>query len=806
MFTVEKAIKLILLLLVLTSGLLLGLSLKQYNLVTIAIFAAISGHIITDRLRWFRLDGTLANIASMIILVIAMRDFLPEDSTGKLVAVAHLLIYLQSLLMFQEKTPRLVWQILTLSLLQIVIAAIFSMNLESSVLFISYFLLAGITLALQLFYKNNREMVRINQNSARKGLRYLQQKNEADETLIFFDPDRRSVGGLKPLMNHLLIWFVISLAFTLVMFNLLPRDTQPWLTGNRIDVAAVSPNKSVDLMNRDQIQQSFQMVFRVNFEDLRTGQPLTTYDPPYFRGIALSHLVVEDGYTNWRAPHDRVSPMHYRDLNFHSPLFRPVRQRIKAEENRHPLIYSMMPATLMETSPDSIEYCFEISALTRCRINSKLELAPYSYDLVSYLNDDGLWLDSWPYISNGSAFRNLPMAEDPAEEAWLTLHHPERYPTIVGLGEQIAREVRSLNPKASRQDLCKAMEAYFLEPDRFQYTLDFREVPRNEALDPNEDFVRNYRSGHCEMFASALTLMLRSQNIPARLVTGFHGGDKSTLSDELIVRGSHAHAWVEAYLAPEDCTDEMLTNGGAGDEGAWLRLDPTPPSANVNSPGVGTDAIELARTLWQDYVLGMNVDTMRSHSGELNDHLYSLFQMLPIEGWDSAMIQLDESVKSRTFQLIMGTLVVAPPLLMWLFIVYSNFRATKRSGPSKKSLRRWIANALSYLSPSLAQWVLSGSDTSHTHTRFYSRMLKILLTHGLERAPHQSHRDFAKQVGQTYAHHPMTDMISSVVYEVSEIFNEVRFGRKPIPEDLRTQIELCLDELERELPLENSAN
>ena len=67
-------------------------------------------------------------------------------------------------------------------------------------------------------------------------------------------------------------------------------------------------------------------------------------------------------------------------------------------------------------------------------------------------------------------------------------------------------------------------------------------------LDPVEDFLVNRKEGHCEYFASALALLLRSIDIPARMVNGFKGGDWNELAQVMNVRQKHAHSWVEAYI------------------------------------------------------------------------------------------------------------------------------------------------------------------------------------------------------------------------------------------------------------------
>jgi transglutaminase-like putative cysteine protease len=89
---------------------------------------------------------------------------------------------------------------------------------------------------------------------------------------------------------------------------------------------------------------------------------------------------------------------------------------------------------------------------------------------------------------------------------------------------------------------------------RYAYTL---ELP-GPVDDPLADFLFRRRAGHCEDFATALAVLLRTLGIPSRVVTGFYGGERA--ADQYVVRAGDAHAWVEADVP-----------GGA------LRLDATPP-------------------------------------------------------------------------------------------------------------------------------------------------------------------------------------------------------------------------------------
>lgn len=79
----------------------------------------------------------------------------------------------------------------------------------------------------------------------------------------------------------------------------------------------------------------------------------------------------------------------------------------------------------------------------------------------------------------------------------------------------------------------------------YQYTLD---TVHNQNNIPLSDFLFGSRRGHCEYYATAMTVMLRQQGIPARYVVGFVARDYNPVTGFYEVKGTNAHAWVEAYI------------------------------------------------------------------------------------------------------------------------------------------------------------------------------------------------------------------------------------------------------------------
>jgi len=104
------------------------------------------------------------------------------------------------------------------------------------------------------------------------------------------------------------------------------------------------------------------------------------------------------------------------------------------------------------------------------------------------------------------------------------------------------------------EDIVKRALVY-IRNQPFVYTLNPPILGKN-AMD---DFLFDTRRGFCEHYSSAFVLLMRAAGIPARVVTGYQGGDQNPLDNYTIVRQSNAHAWAEVWL----------------DEQGWVRVDPT---------------------------------------------------------------------------------------------------------------------------------------------------------------------------------------------------------------------------------------
>jgi len=123
------------------------------------------------------------------------------------------------------------------------------------------------------------------------------------------------------------------------------------------------------------------------------------------------------------------------------------------------------------------------------------------------------------------------------------------------------------------------------------------QVPTTSG-DPLESFVFVHRTGYCEYFAAALAVMLRSQGIPARLVSGYLGGDYVPGGGYYLVTQASAHAWVEAYLG-----------------GSWVRFDPTPAAGELGSTYASRQGgrprlwLDTLRMRWNSWVVQYDAES-----------------------------------------------------------------------------------------------------------------------------------------------------------------------------------------------------
>ena len=155
------------------------------------------------------------------------------------------------------------------------------------------------------------------------------------------------------------------------------------------------------------------------------------------------------------------------------------------------------------------------------------------------------------------------------QAARVYLQLPTLSPRVAELARKIAPD--DLCPRSV--DKAEAVQRYLQQ--NYDYSV---ELP-GQVQSPVESFLFERRKGHCEVFASAMVVLLRTLGVPSRLVNGYCGGQWNEFLARHIVRQNNAHSWVEVYFPG-------LTLREGGESGLWVPFDPTPPdTGRLDEPG-----------------------------------------------------------------------------------------------------------------------------------------------------------------------------------------------------------------------------
>ncbi len=349
----------------------------------------------------------------------------------------------------------------------------------------------------------------------------------------------------------------------------------------------------------------------------------------------------------------------------------------------------------------------------------------------------------------------------------LYLQLPLLDPRIRQLANKIAGDADARTP----YDKARAIEAYL--KTNFSYTLDLKPAKK----DPLAEFLFDLREGHCEYFATALTVMLRSIGIPARVVNGFQMGEYNQVSGLYTVRDSDAHSWVEVYFAHRR---------------VWVEFDAT-PSEGINDYSQGGLLAQLRQYMdaleafWLDYVVTLDGDEQASMMAEIQkrllnfrDTLYGYYKS--VKGWfRGAAIKflLEKEWDAAAIFKLIGVVVFIGAAIMAAYIAMAH-RKRKRLAPTGYGpwWHRWLIVPL---------WrrKLRSTDHQRSAVLFYEQMLAIASRAGLVKQADQTPMEFAES----------SDFAE--IREITRAYNRVRFGRARLDAEEARSVSASLADLKR---------
>ena len=305
-----------------------------------------------------------------------------------------------------------------------------------------------------------------------------------------------------------------------LLFVLFPRVAPLW--GLPSDAMSGRSGLSADMTvgNIASLALDNSVAMRVRFEGAAPVQSAL-----YFRGPVLTHF---DG-RSWRA-RPSILPDHLRLPADLKVAGEPVRYQVTLEPNKLPWLL------LLDATPQAPALAGKTARMTRELqwILDQPVTELLRYDAVSY-----------------PRFQHGPLVRAPGLQEYLAL--PNGFnPRTLALAAELQQDPRYLAADNARW---VAVVLERLRSGGYRYTLEPGVYGQHSA----DEFWFDRKLGFCEHIASSFVILMRALNVPARIVTGYQGGEKNTVDDFWTVRQSDAHAWTEVWLP------------GQG----WQRVDPT---------------------------------------------------------------------------------------------------------------------------------------------------------------------------------------------------------------------------------------
>ncbi len=301
---------------------------------------------------------------------------------------------------------------------------------------------------------------------------------------------------------------------------------------------------------------------------------------------------------------------------------------------------------------------------------------------------------------------------------------------IPQLARDVTRNANSFYQKAA------AIERYLQSSGTYGYTLELL-GPADQNGDPLAHFLFVTKRGHCEYFASAMAIMLRSVGIPSRIANGFRGGELNDISGSYIVRARDAHSWVEAYIP------------GFG----WASFDPTPASSFAPNTGWARMLlyVDAMREFWSEWVINYDY----AHQNTLGEATLSRTR----HTFDHSRIWLKDRYRALLNELRRSQRLVSRDpqkfgirgvLAVFLFIILFN----------TKKLLRYLNHTRISRSP--------GKAPAHAASIWYERMTRLLGRRGIAKIPSQTPEEFLRTIDE--------NEIRLSVAHFTEHYERARFG------------------------------
>jgi protein-glutamine gamma-glutamyltransferase len=693
-------------------------------------------------------------------LVVLYLPFLFFDATlltNRVLALVHLALFASAMKLVQPKRDRDWVFLYVIAFFMMLLSAGLTFNatfVGSLILFLFFFVS---TLAAFEVRRAQRE-ISAAEDEAIAPLKPVKRRARGEITT---SPRRR----VRYLLGASFAQVVIVALLTLPLFFMIPRFGGGVAQGFA-DTPATGFSDKVELGQVARIKKSQQVVMRIQL-DRNPGRYLR------WRGVALEHY---NGRT-WSISQSDLKNRYIKmdqgrvvmggtgeiDSGGEWPYSLPrrdnpspleIEQKIILEPLDTPTLFAAQrvlrlsgpfSTLLHDTMTDGLSTGLSLKRRTTYKVWSDISLPP-----EQQLRDDAL-------------------ADLPEEIVRLYLQTPPKLdPRIRQLAHEITREAGAVKPF----DKARAIETYL--KTRFGYTLNLT----INGDDPLAEFLFDVREGHCEYFATAMVVMLRTLGIPARLVNGFQMGEYNDVNQMFTVRESDAHSWVEVYFPRTK---------------SWVEFDPT-PAAGINDYSQGgllarmrkyVDAMEV---FWLDYIVTLDSDEQASIIVGLQRRLAAVKDRIvdyynAAKQWTRHVLSF---VVARDWRAVDWLKLTSLLLLVGLAVgtVYV-LRHLKQWSLAPTGYGPWWHRW--FILPTWKRRRLARRDERECAVMFYEQMLAIADRAGLRKPAHQTPIEFAAASD------------SEAIREITRLYNRVRFGGAALDETETRRVSRLLAELKHHL-------
>jgi transglutaminase-like putative cysteine protease len=665
----------------------------------------------------------------------------------EVVWIGQYIVLLQIVKLYEQRGNRDYAQLLVLGLLLMVAAAINTASLAFGLLLLIYLFLS--LYCCLLFY------LKTEADSAKRLLAIPEEKNYS-ATL------RQDQRYLARSMRHITGFIaVVAIFFAVIVFLFFPRINGDGIFGIR----QIAPEQPLTGFTTD---VSFQQVARISQSNTivahvkvwKNDRPVKGTEPLVLRGVTLERYRGDSPESlgrQWDWEHVRsyddgyaISDNGVTQLRDNPPTGTDLwRQNVSLLPTGTNVLFAIAgPISITTHRPTRIDF----SPATGTLRSPAALLEPLNYEVISSNN-----LDPPP-----DAEITLPDTGQPDPQILAFASRPEVCGSNArgSLASQRASLPGNVDPLDAQ--IASNIEKYLRE--NFTYTLDLTDVKRIEGRDPLVAFLYDFKRGHCEYFAGAMTLMCQSVGMQARMVLGFKSDEYNEVSGQYIVRQSDAHSWVEVRTAD-----------------GWRSYDPTS----------GTPADLAARPkggLWQsikhveDYFESTYAEKIIAYDNEDRQNLVQAAETAMYRATSTSRGWFDEAggmAESVRFWKISSTVLGAIVWLMVaaLLVAFAGFFL------EKWRLRRRAARIGIDALPMAEQQRLA------RQLAFYDHLILMLGRHQLVRPNCLTPLEFVESL--LFLPSDVYDTIN----RLTKLFYRVRFGGAELSIGQRRRLETVLGQL-----------